>query len=178
MNSKGFLNSLKLLINHITKICLLIILLQSFCIAQEDTVKTGSANPVDTVFVMQKSPWGAVLRSAIIPGWGQIYNHSYIKAPIIWGIFGALAAAWIWNNHKYSDSQNLYLENLNNTAVANGYRANRDFYRDQRDLVSIYIGLAYLLNLVDAYVDAQLFDFNVNENYRTGQNMLNLRIKF
>lgn len=168
------------MINHITKIFILILLLQSFGIAQEDTTSIKNENSADTVFVMQKSPWGAVLRSAIIPGWGQIYNESYIKAPIVWGIFGALVAVWIWNNHKYSDSQNLYLQNLNNPnpQVPNSYRNNRDFYRDQRDLVSIYIGLAYFLNLVDAYVDAQLFDFSVNENYRTGQNMLNLRIKF
>ena len=154
--------------------------MQSFCIAQQDTVKTGSDNPADTVFVMQKSPWGAVLRSAIIPGWGQIYNESYIKAPIVWGIFGALVAAWIWNNHKYNDSESLYLQNLNNpdTRIPTAYKSSRNFYRDQRDLVSIYIGLAYFLNLVDAYVDAQLFDFNVSENYHTGQNMLNLRIKF
>ena len=177
MNLKGYSNSLKLLINHITKIFILIVLLQSFCIAQEDTVKTGNDNLSDTVFVMQKSPWGAVLRSAIIPGWGQIYNHSYIKAPVIWGIFGSLVAIWIWNNNHYIDAKNLYLQNIN-TEYGPGYMRQRDAYRDQRDLVSIYIGLAYFLNLVDAYVDAQLFDFNVSENYHTGQNMLNLRIKF
>ena len=178
MNSKGYLNFLKLLINHITKVIIIIILLQSFCIAQEDTVKTGNDNLADTVFVMQKSPWGAVLRSAIIPGWGQIYNHSYIKAPIVWGIFGSLVAIWIWNNNNYIDAKNLYLQNINDPQYGPAYMHQRDAYRDQRDLVSIYIGLAYFLNLVDAYVDAQLFDFNVSENYQTRQNMLNLRIKF
>ena len=178
MNSKDYLNSLKLLINHIAKIFVVILLLQSFCMAQEDTSKTKDVKVADTVFVMQKSPWGAVLRSAIIPGWGQIYNESYIKAPIIWGIFGALAAAWIWNNHQYSDAKNLYLQNITDPRLASAYMQLRNFYRDQRDLMSIYIGLAYFLNLVDAYVDAQLFDFSVDENYHTGQNMLNIRVKF
>ena len=153
---------------------MILLLVQSFCIAQEDTTKTkNDESYTDSVFVMQKSPWGAVLRSAIIPGWGQIYNESYIKAPIVWGIFGALAAGWIFYNNKYIDARDQYRQ-----TQTEGYRLYRDFYRDQRDLMSIYIGLTYFLNLVDAYVDAQLFDFSVEEDYRTGQNMLNLRIKF
>ncbi len=178
MNSKDYLNFLKLLINHITKVFIVVLLLRSLCIAQEDTTKTNNSGRAETVFVMQKSPWGAVLRSAIIPGWGQIYNESYIKAPIIWGIFGGLAAIWIWNNKQYNDAKNLYLQNINDPTYGPAYRQLRDAYRDQRDLVSIYIGLAYFLNLVDAYVDAQLFDFSVDENSQTGQNMLNIKIKF
>ena len=57
------------------------------------------------------------------------------------------------------------------------FRTLRVFYQDQRDLVSIYIGLTYLLNLIDAYVDAQLFDFSVDENPETNQTQLSLRIK-
>ena len=44
----------------------------------------------------------------------------------------------------------------------------RNFYRDQRDLFTIYMGITYLLQLVDAYVDAHLFDFTVQENYQFG----------
>ncbi len=173
MNSKDYLNFLKLLTNHTVKIFIIALLLQTFIYAQEDSVKNNNEPAGDTVFVMHKSPWGAVLRSAIIPGWGQIYNESYIKAPIIWGIFGSLAAGWIFYNKKYNDSQNQYLQ-----TKIDGYRNARDFYRDQRDLMSIYLGLAYFLNLVDAYVDAQLFDFSVKEDYRTQQKMLNIRINF
>ena len=57
---------------------------------------------------MQKSPWGAVGRSAIIPGWGQIYNESYWKAPVIWGVMGWFVYAWIDNNNNYNDYKNLY----------------------------------------------------------------------
>ncbi len=174
MNLKGYLNSLKLLINHITKLFLIIILLQSFASAQQETAKSDTTiNADSSAFVMHKSPLGAVLRSAVLPGWGQIYNESYIKAPIVWGIFASLAAGWIFYNNKYVSSRDAYIQ-----TQIEGYRLNRDFYRDQRDLMSIYIGLAYLLNLVDAYVDAQLFDFNVQPNPTTGQNMLNMRFKF
>ncbi len=161
------------MINHIVKLFILLLLLQSLIYAQQDSVKNDTELISDSVFVMHKSPWGAVLRSAIVPGWGQIYNESYIKAPIIWGIFGSLAAGWIFYNKKYNDSQDQYLQ-----TKIEGYRNARDFYRDQRDLMSIYIGLAYFLNLVDAYVDAQLFDFTVREDYRTQQSMLNIRVRF
>ena len=61
---------------------------------------------------------------------------------------------------------------------SDAYKRNRNFYRDQRDLVAIYMGLVYLLNLVDAYVDAALFDFNVSENFYTHQPMIGLKFNF
>ncbi|MEO8398762.1 MAG: DUF5683 domain-containing protein [Ignavibacteriaceae bacterium] len=129
----------------------------------------------DSAFAATKSPWGAVLRSAILPGLGQIYNESYIKAPIIWGIGGGLVAGWIWNNNRYWKYANLYATSGYSIDL---YKRNRDFFRDQRDLFTIYMGLAYLLNLVDAYVDAQLFDFNVSEDFYIHQPMIGVKLKF
>lgn len=160
-------------INHITRIVFIVLLLQSISFSQQDSASVSGNTSSDSLFVMHKSPWGAVLRSAILPGWGQIYNESYIKAPVVWGIFGALAAGWIHYNNKYKDSRDLYLSTSNDY-----YRQNRDFYRDQRDLMGIYIGLAYFLNLVDAYVDAQLFDFTVQENNMIRQPWLNIKVRF
>ena len=125
---------------------------------------------------MQKSPWGAVARSAIIPGWGQIYNESYWKAPVVWGVMGWFIYSWIDNNNKYKDYGNLYLRYGDNSVI--DYKQYRDFYRDQRDEFAIYLVLAYFLNLVDAYVDAHLFDFSVDENFMTGTKMLKLRVNF
>ena len=65
-----------------------------------------------------------------------------------------------------------------NTNLLNQYKSNRDFYHNQRDLFTIYIGIVYVLNLVDAYVDAELFDFNVKEDYRTHQPMLGIKLNF
>lgn len=169
MNLKGFLNFLRLLIRHITKVSILLILLTFTSFGQQNINNTSE----DSVFVMQKSPWQAVLMSAVVPGLGQIYNQSYIKAPIIWGVGVALYLGWKWNNDRYKTYQQLFYQNPGLTK----YRNVRDFYRDQRDLFTIYMGIAYLLNLVDAYVDAQLFDFNVNENYYTKQPMLGIRVK-
>jgi hypothetical protein len=158
---------LKLSISHIIKILVFAVLIHSAEFAQQ---KPGN----DSVFVMQKSPWGAVLRSAIIPGWGQIYNHSYIKAPVIWG-----AAAWfIYGWHFYNDYYQRY-KDLYKQYNYKGYRDSRELNHDERDMFAVYLGLLYIMNLVDAYVDAQLFDFTVEENPAgDSQYMIGLKIKF
>jgi len=179
-NLNVYLNFLKSLTNHIVKTIIIVILFNSFFFAQ--TKDTADNNSYDSVFVMQKSPWGAVLRSAVIPGWGQIYNQSYIKAPVIWGGIFALYLGWRFYNNHYHDTNKIYNDLLNSgtaeSYLINGYKSNRDFYHNQRDLFAIYIGLVYVLNLVDAYVDAELFDFNVQENYRTHQPMLGFKLNF
>ena len=145
--------------------------------AQQDSLRQKNYSAEDTVFVMHKSPWGAVLRSAIIPGWGQFYNHSYFKVPIVWGITGWLIYEWSQSNNLYKQYKNLALnpDNADYKSYYNQYKTN---YQDQRDLFAIYIGLAYILNMVDAYVDAQLFDFSVSQNSGTNTPMLNMRINF
>lgn len=142
--------------------------------SQQDTLRNNSSEKEDTVFVMQKSPWGAVLRSAILPGWGQFYNQSYLKIPVVWGVLGWLGYQWYQNNKYYKQSQDLY----NQTNNINYLSYKKTFYQDQRDLFAIYFGLAYVLNLVDAYVDAELFDFSVKQDARTNSPMLNMRVNF
>ncbi len=152
---------------------MLIFFVSSIQFAQQISLPQKNNSSLDSVFVMTKSPWGAVLRSAILPGWGQFYNESYVKIPIIWGLGAWFIYNWNWNNKNYQQYKNLYIQTNNEN-----YKTVRDLYHDQRDLFSIYMGLTYFLNLVDAYVDAELFDFTVKENNYSGQPMLNLRIKF
>lgn len=122
---------------------------------------------------MKKSPWGAVGRSAILPGWGQFYNDSYWKIPVIWGLGAWFVSGWIQNNDEYKTNRDLFIETETDL-----YKQRRDFYRDQRDNFTIYLVLLYLLNLVDAYVDAHLFDFNVDEDFLTGSTRLKVRLNF
>lgn len=127
----------------------------------------------DTIFVMTKSPWEAVLRSAIIPGWGQYYNESYLKIPFIYGLGGWFIYNYIINNNSYKDYSLLYKQNY-----VENYRRLREFYRDQRDLFLVYTIIVYFLNIVDAYVDAHLFDFTVSEDFfRSPQLKLIIPIK-
>lgn len=169
-NLNVYTNYLNSLTKHIISILLLLVIINFESKAIDYTYINQQD---DTVFVSIKSPWGAVLRSAIIPGWGQIYNQSYWKAPIIWGVTSWFIYVWNLNNDNYWEYQSLFSQN--GTAA---YKTVRDFYRDQRDLFAIYIGLTYLLNLIDAYVDAHLFDFTVTEDFFTKSPMLNMRIKF
>lgn len=160
----------KLLKRLTIKVLLVLFLISTNLTAQDSSSKENSN---DTVFVMQKSPWGAVLRSAVIPGWGQFYNESYLKIPVIWGIGAALAAGWIYNNNRYQDNRNFYIQTNNNL-----YKQQRDFYRDQRDNFTIYLAILYLLNMVDAYVDAHLFDFTVEDDFINQSAKLEVKFHF
>jgi len=126
---------------------------------------------------MQKSPWGAVLRSAILPGLGQFYNESYWKIPVVLGVIGYFTYVWNDQNNLYKKYRDLYTASLEGSVTGNpnDYLRVREFYKDQRNDFAIYIGLTYFLQLVDAYVDAQLFDFNVEENKNFGT--MNVGIK-
>lgn len=167
------MNYLMQSINHTVKIASFLIIVSFAGYSQQNSTARISDKQKDTVFVMSKSPWGAVLRSAIIPGWGQFYNESYIKIPIIWGLGFWLGYEWKHYNDQYVFYKKRYIQTSNEID-----RINRLFYRDQRDLITVYMVITYLANLVDAYVDANLFDFDVSENTLTQTPMLNLRVHF
>jgi hypothetical protein len=159
--------------NTIIKILLLLLILTTAVYAQTEQDSTGNVQTnEDSVFVMEKSPWGAVLRSAVLPGFGQFYNESYWKIPVVWGFIGYFAYVWIDNNDTYNKYSDLYVQS---DFTNDNYKNLRDFYRDQRDEFAIYIGLTYFLQLVDAYVDAHLFDFNVTPDPVTRTPQLEVR---
>ncbi len=136
------------------------------------------ANEFDSVFVMTKSPTGAMLRSMVLPGWGQFYNESYWKIPVVWGVSAWFIYMWVDRNDNYKYYQNLY--NISLTESSNGnsiYKSSRDFYRDDRDLFAVYLGLTYFLNFIDAYVDAHLFDFYIGENAFSHTPELRMKIR-
>jgi len=88
-----------------------------------------------------KSPWGAVTRSAMLPGWGQLYNEKYIKSLISLGICFDFARKVYVFNQRYQYT-------------------GRKYYLERRLINSWYLGLFYALNMIDAYVDAYLFKFD------------------
>lgn len=147
--------------------------------AYPQTTDSLDTNPIlsDSGFVMQKSPMGAMLRSAVLPGWGQFYNESYWKIPIVWGVSAWFIYLWTDRNDNYQLYKDLYNKSLSESSNGNSqYKRARDFYRDDRDLYAIYIGLTYFLNLIDAYVDAHLFDFDVGFNNFTQKPELKIKI--
>ncbi|MCH7515751.1 MAG: hypothetical protein IIB08_01260 [Bacteroidetes bacterium] len=161
------------MIKIIIKSFLILLLLSIFLKAQQQEVVDTTLSSNEITFEMQKSPWGAVGRSVLLPGWGQFYNEDYWHVPVIWGFLGWFGYQWVLNNNDYKTSRDLFIETGNEI-----YRRQRDFYRDQRDNFTIYITITYLLNLVDAFVGAHLFDFSVEEDYVTKTPMLKVKYHF
>ena len=131
------------------------------------------------------SPSKATWSALVFPGGGQIYNHKYWKLPIVYGGFLGCAYALNWNNQMYSDYSQAYLDIMDddpNTASYEDFlppryniEANKDYlkrvfknrkdtYRRQRDLsIFCFIGV-YLLSVIDAYVDAELSNFDITDD--------------
>ena len=129
----------------------------------QDSSFRKSKSVEDTSFVMRKSPGGAALRSAILPGLGQFYNESYWKIPIIFCIGGYLIYGYISNNNLFTRYRDEYAASVGADSPSGdlNIKLYREFYRDQRDTYAWFFGLLYLIQIADAFVDAHLFDFSV-----------------
>lgn len=151
-----------------------------------ESISDDSLKRRDTKLRMKKSPTVAVLLSAVLPGAGQFYNQSYWKIPIIMGLAGYFGYGYIDNNNKFKDYRDQYSATITpeDPYGDQNLKALRDFYRNQRDDFVWYFITVYVINLVDAYVDAHLFDFDVKEEVldKTGKTdktyRLNFNIKF
>jgi hypothetical protein len=107
----------------------------------------------------------AMLFSAILPGSGQMYAHRYYTIPLIWGFGYYFASIAIKANNQYMDYRGQYSESVrldtNHVGDPNILRV-REFYHNQRDEFIFYLALTYFLNIIDAYVGATLYDFDVS----------------
>ncbi|PHK21385.1 hypothetical protein VF12_38565 [Nostoc linckia z15] len=138
---------------------------QPIVIVQDSTqIKTYTIDPL--------APSKAAFYSAVVPGLGQAYNKKYWKVPIVYGSMALSLYYYIWNNGKYHDYRDAYKTMLAGGTVT-GEFANMDadrliraqrFHQRNRDLsLLITVGL-YVLQIVEANVNAHLMQFNVNEN--------------
>ncbi len=137
----------------------------SFFLHVPDSLKGDSANVRIT---NSKSPTTAVLLSAVLPGAGQIYTGRYWKVPLILGLGGYFGTQWFRMNTRYTQARTKYDESVQ-AGVDKGqgdaqFLYERDFYHDERDRFAFYFAITYLLNLVDAYVGASLYTFDVGDN--------------
>ena len=135
--------------------------------ALSDSSKAATAGTYADSTPPGKSPGLAMLMSMVVPGSGQIYVHRYFTIPIIWGFGYYFAKAWSDQNKRYEYYRDLFNASVNadSTHQGNGiYQSNRDFYRDDRDKFAFYLAITYVLNIVDAYVGASLYSFDVSDN--------------
>lgn len=123
----------------------------------------------------------AIWLALVIPGGGQIYNRKYWKLPIVYGGFVGCAYALTWNNRMYKDYSQAYLDIMDDDPNTKSYedflphgvsaegkedmfKKRKDFYRRYRDLsIFCFIGV-YILSVIDAYVDAELSDFDISKD--------------
>ncbi len=120
----------------------------------------------------EKSTGLAMLLSAVVPGAGQVYAERYITIPVIWGFGIYFGKTMVDQNKLYQDyaaqyAASVVADTLSGVGSAR-LRRIRDGYRDQRDEFAVYLGLTYLLNIVDAYVGAALYGFDVSPDLNGG----------
>jgi hypothetical protein len=117
--------------------------------------------------ITKLSPIKAGLYSAVLPGLGQFYNKKYWKIPLVWGAVGTGVGIALWNDKNYKRYRNAYVAELNGlphefddiTGVNKTVLGNaQDRFKRQRDYAIGIAGLIYILNIVDAVVDAHLFE--------------------
>lgn len=117
---------------------------------------------------LKLNPTKAGLYSAVLPGLGQVYNKKYWKVPIVLGAVGTGVGIAVWNDNQYKKYREYYIAKLNGTpnefvdthpwldktALGNA----QDRAKRQRDYAIAITGLIYILNIVDAVVDAHLYE--------------------
>lgn len=131
-------------------------------------------------------PHKAFIRSLLIPGWGQVYNHRWWKVPVIYGGLSLLGVAIVFNNTYYNQfltiAQDLekgivptpkdkYYSQYQIYVVQSGYASTAiddatDSYRRDRDLCILGVLGAWGINVVDAYIDAKFqHSYTVDNNF-------------
>jgi hypothetical protein len=184
------------------------VLLQEDTVVQKDTVVLQS---VDTVlmksYASRYNPRKALLFAAVLPGLGQIYNKKYWKLPLVYGGFIGLGYGIGFYQKTYKKYKAKLFYNLENgyeldteenlqdedepRYTTGGLRTIVDKARRERDFFTILMGGMYLLQIIDAHVDAHLKEFDLNPNLKVSiqpsvdqdeligrQNALSVIIKF
>ena len=158
-----------------------------------DTVSLANGRTMQDVFRDKEeklhSPHKATFYSAILPGLGQAYNEKYWKIPIIYGVIGSMVYTIHFNSTNYTKYKNAYRDFLirdpgNKSYVdvmpptltveqVEGQYADwfqralenkKEYYRRYRDLSYIGMAAIYVLNMIDATVDAHFYDFDVSDD--------------
>lgn len=137
-------------------------------------------------------PQRALWMALVFPGGGQIYNRKYWKLPLIYGGMMGCIYAMSWNNMMYKDYSQAYLDIMDSDPNTQSYnkflhlgatiddsnmerykkifKSRKDKYRRWRDLSVFCLIGVYALSVIDAYVDAELSEFDIS-------NDLSLKVK-
>lgn len=139
-----------------------------------------------------RTPRGAAIRSAILPGWGQAYNKKLWKVPIVWAFLGTTGVLFadnlVWYKrfeYAYKIAYNIqqgkdslgspsynkifpqirrtyFNESGSGVEYINNMQSQRDDYRKNRDYAALYFVIFWGLNVIEATVDAHLSHFDIS----------------
>ncbi len=137
--------------------------------SQSDTVKVDKKKNKKAIYGEARK---ATIMSAILPGLGQAYNRKWWKVPIVYAGLGGFGYLLYTNQQNFSYyAKNLKAENDGDANTINETKYNSDQllnlkndFRKYRDLGAIGCAIIYVLNIVDANVDAHLKTFDVSDD--------------
>ncbi|SMO86064.1 hypothetical protein SAMN06265219_11337 [Gracilimonas mengyeensis] len=182
------LNAYLAYLTRLTSLSLLLMFLLNISVSAQHNLQHQSFVPAtfSSISAAQDSietypdPKKVLKRSLFIPGWGQVTNKQIWKVPIVYGLLGGLAYYSVYLHKSYHDYRAAYYNSvygaegdykfgptpsfIPDNASTDLLRQNRNFYRNRRDLVYVFIGLSYALNAIDAYVFAHLRSFDVSDD--------------
>lgn len=136
-----------------------------------DSIQLKKNGKIITIasYAKRYQPRKALLYAAVLPGAGQIYNKKYWKVPLVYGGFAIITGVAMYYNNLYTTYKGMLysLNNSGSTTTPEGYTKDQltsaiDQARRERDFFVIMDGMWYLLQMVDAHVDAHLKEFDLN----------------
>lgn len=132
------------------------------------------AQNIDDTTEVYHSPRKAVIMSACLPGLGQVYNKKYWKVPIIYAGLGGAVYGIIWNHEYYSDYRDAYvlrtdgdsttIDNFDGFYTESNLLDLSSYYRRNMELSVVIFTFVYIINIIDAVVDAHLYDFDISDD--------------
>ena len=164
------------------KILFILLVLVSFSInAQKDSTQVNNIKVKGNIKISSNyfnplSPSKAAFYSAILPGLGQIYNKKYWKAPVVWGAMGTSIYFYLDNNKEYNRYRTAFklreaglkdeFTNVDGSLLIsrNGLISAQKTLKSNRDLSLLTTVVFYVLQIVEASVNAHLLQFNTNDN--------------
>ncbi len=159
--------------NHILKLTLLFVFLGTFFVysqTKKDSLLVAKQT-IKSVNVDPLTPAKASFYSAILPGLGQAYNKKYWKIPLVYAAIGTSLYYFIDSKNKHDQFRDVYKRRLEGftddkyTSFDNDRLINaQKFYQRNRDFSALFVVGFYVLNIIDANIDAALIQFNIDDN--------------
>ena len=179
--------------NNILIFLILLFSLQLYC--QKDSTSVKEIKSKESLFIQEGlykplAPAKAAFYSAILPGMGQVYNKKYWKAPLVWAALAAPTYFYLNNNSQYkrfrtayklrkTGLQDEFTDDLGNVSVSlETLEKAQEQLMENRDLSLMWGVILYVLQIIEASVNAHLLQFNTDDNLSFRPSFINNPVVF